>query len=103
MIITGLQAHLFVVATNAVDRQTALPELKDEIQYSLAVRTPVDQVPQQVAAVSGQRAERSIDQPPQGRGTDVDVTDAEATRRHGRSTGHRESGPSQIVLVRSAV
>src|SRR6185369_14841548 len=92
MILASLQAHLFVVAANAVDRQAALPELEDEVQHPLAVRAPVDQVAQQQDAVTGQRTELFIDQPPQGGGTAVDVTDDERSRRHGHPTGHRVVG-----------
>ncbi len=97
MVIARLQAHLLVVATNAADRQAALAQLENEIQHPLAVRTPVDQVTQQVDAVTRGGEKQGIDQLPQGGGTAVDVADDKGARRHGHSTNHLQHEAFQIL------
>src|SRR6185369_155579 len=71
-----------MVAANADNRKSALPEFEDEIQNALAVRSPVDEVAQQVDAVGRRRAERILDQLPQGGGTAMDIAYDESARHH---------------------
>jgi hypothetical protein len=75
-----MQAHLLVVAADAADRQAALAEFKEEIQNPFAVRSPVDQVAQQVKPVFGCRTESYIDKPAKCGGTAMDVADDEGSR-----------------------